>query len=106
VLSGHSADREKRNIGWPLSATVAATAILNAVKGSGRVSVGRVVHPSVDLSGSDRRSRAGQCGGRIRFSVAMYSFWSSNSRLTRPVTYVSSRSHLYATLVEIMKATD
>jgi hypothetical protein len=51
------------------------------------------ISASVQRSGSDRRSRAGRCARRIRFSAARYSFCSSSSWLTNPVTYASRRAH-------------
>src|SRR5262249_41916920 len=37
-------------------------------------------------------SRAGKCARRTRFSAAKYSFWSSSSWFTSPVTYASRRA--------------
>src|SRR5579864_7382682 len=59
------------------------------------------ISASVDLSGLDKRSRGGRCARRIRFSAVKYSFWRSNSWLTRPVTYASSRSHLLSLMPSV-----
>jgi len=50
----------------------------------------------VDVSGSDKRNRAGKCARKNRFSAAKYSFWRSSFGLTRPVTYASRRIHLFS----------
>jgi hypothetical protein len=42
------------------------------------------ISAKVDLSGSDKRNRAGKCVRRIRFSAAKYSFWRSSPWLSRP----------------------
>src|SRR6516162_2185723 len=52
------------------------------------------ISAKVDLSGSDKRNRAGRCARNTRFSAAKYSFWTSSSWLMRPVTYASRRIHL------------
>src|SRR5215471_18743734 len=51
------------------------------------------ISASVRRSGSDRRSRAGKCPRRTRFSAARYSFWRSSSWFTSPVTYARRRAH-------------
>src|SRR5262252_8112418 len=52
------------------------------------------ISAKVDLSGSDKRNRAGKCARKTRFSAAKYSFCRSSSWFTRPVTYASRRIHL------------
>ena len=50
------------------------------------------ISASVDRPGSESRNRSGKCALRMRFSATKYSFFSSSSWLTRPVTYASRRA--------------
>src|SRR5215469_3649019 len=52
------------------------------------------ISAKADLSGSDKRNRVWRCARKTRFSAAKYSFCSSSSWFTRPVTYASRRIHL------------
>ncbi len=52
------------------------------------------ISASVDLSGSESRTRGGRCARSMRFSAARYSFRSSNCWFTSPVTYANRRAPL------------
>jgi hypothetical protein len=59
------------------------------------------ISASVDLCASNSRTLFGSCARRMRSSAIRYSFCSSRSWLTNPVTYASSRAHLLSCILPV-----